>query len=559
MKRVFGVAKAPHISANQEPDCVILSKMAAFASPYGNVNMPSRTFPTSAILDTPMSAEWNYFQIQILKEGDLSEVGIGIGPVGYDLSDMPGWGPRSIGYHADNGGLYHCIGTGRTFGMQCHTGDTMGCGADYSSQKHGYITVWFTKNGELAGPPEKVLLPHDGLYPLIGLSCWNAPIQVRYCGHSCSPLPFDNDPSPLTQSPRVLPHFSTVKVDFPYDAHLPDEITLTPGADIEVVSWDVDSRPAWAVGRLKSSDKEGFFPTDFVRPTFPGAVLTGWSTSGFVDTYKGQMYVFAEKPEEALECLICREITCDPHRTVCCSCTLCLQCAAKWKERNDSCVNCRKEPLELEEDLDSCALVASTTVSCANGVHGCEWKGLLPNGEHHLQNECVFGYLNKEFAPDTIVDCPCCSRTLVDSRTHQKLFCGRMRYAEIVRIHHKCCPEWPMRCPNGCSETFTRSSLPIHLKEDCPEQIVACDFHYIGCSVCIERKRMQQHLNEGIAQHLTLLLGDYMNVKEQLKCVTEELEKTKEENVRLREDQQVLSDELHQRRQAPTNYQQNQF
>jgi predicted nuclease with TOPRIM domain len=97
------------------------------------------------------------------------------------------------------------------------------------------------------------------------------------------------------------------------------------------------------------------------------------------------------------------------------------------------------------------------------------------------------------------------------------------------------------------------------LKEDCPEQIVACDFHYIGCSVRIERKRMQQHLNEGIAQHLTLLLGDYMNVKEQLKCVTEELEKTKEENVRLREDQQALSDELHQRRQVPTNYQQNQF
>ena len=158
----------------------------------------SQTVPQTLTFNSAMSPEWNYFEIQILEEGEFCEIGIGVGPSDYRHYAMPGWMMGSIGYHADDGNLFY--GSGRALGYQfapeCVLGDTMGCGVDYSSQEHGYVSVWFTRNGELAGPPEKFPLPKDGLYPLIGLSTLNE--SVLYTGHSCVPPPYSEVPADST-------------------------------------------------------------------------------------------------------------------------------------------------------------------------------------------------------------------------------------------------------------------------------------------------------------------------------------------------------------------------
>ena len=197
-KKTFGVSKKGVVEVRYEPEGTVFTKTAQKADHVHVQSIPSGDSvvsgqPSVVVLDAPMSSNWNYFEIKILSEGEAGVLGIGLGPSCYNLTRMPGWNIGSIGYHADDGKIYHSPPCGRKFGADCHLHDTMGCGVDYSSQEHGHVTVWFTRNGELAGPPEKISLPKDGLYPLIGLSTLNE--SVLYTGHSCVPPPYSEVPA----------------------------------------------------------------------------------------------------------------------------------------------------------------------------------------------------------------------------------------------------------------------------------------------------------------------------------------------------------------------------
>ena len=195
-KKIFGVSKKGVVDVCYEAEGTVFTKTAERAERVQSIlsgNSVVSGQPSVVVLDTPMSSKWNYFEIKILSVGEFGVLGIGLGPSCYSLTAMPGWNIGSIGYHADDGNLFHSAPIGRIFGLSCHPKDTMGCGVDYSSQEHGHVTVWFTRNGKLAGPPEKFLLPKDGLYPLIGLSTLNE--SVLYTGHSCVPPPYREVPA----------------------------------------------------------------------------------------------------------------------------------------------------------------------------------------------------------------------------------------------------------------------------------------------------------------------------------------------------------------------------
>ena len=205
-KKIFGVSKNGGVDVHNEPEGTVFTKTAQKAEfVHGILSGDSIVSgqPLVVVLAAPMSSKWNYFEIKILSVGEFGVLGIGLGPSCYSLTAMPGWNIGSIGYHADDGRLYHSAPYGRRFGVDCHLKDTMGCGVDYSSQEHGHVTVWFTRNGELAGPPEKFLLPKDGLYPLIGLSTLNE--SVLYTGHSCVP--------PLYREVPAAPKGSGMSID----------------------------------------------------------------------------------------------------------------------------------------------------------------------------------------------------------------------------------------------------------------------------------------------------------------------------------------------------------
>ena len=81
-----------------------------------------------------ISKQRHYFEMEILSAGKEGWCAIGLASTLYPLHRHPGWNKGSIGYHADNGHLYNERGHGDPFGPTCTTGDTMGCGVQFSSE-----------------------------------------------------------------------------------------------------------------------------------------------------------------------------------------------------------------------------------------------------------------------------------------------------------------------------------------------------------------------------------------------------------------------------------------
>lgn len=144
----------------------------------------------------PLTAELNYFEVKLIRGSQASfdgavRVGVGLGHYGYPGESMPGWSMDSIGYHSDDGKLFHEEGKPErtVYGPVCGVGDVMGCGADFEEGSLNRVRVWFTKNGELAGyPVVNVAVPHGGFFALIGFAemfkgeCVGT--EARYLGHS---------------------------------------------------------------------------------------------------------------------------------------------------------------------------------------------------------------------------------------------------------------------------------------------------------------------------------------------------------------------------------------
>ena len=132
----------------------------------------------------PPSPQLNYFEIKIVAKrssNDCPEVGIGVGPSNYHLTSLPGWGRDSVGYHSDDGKVYHSYPySQRILGPTCAVGDVMGCGVVFEDLE-GHATVWFTKNGSVVGRPERAKHLPDGLCFLFGSR--HGGEEVLYLGH----------------------------------------------------------------------------------------------------------------------------------------------------------------------------------------------------------------------------------------------------------------------------------------------------------------------------------------------------------------------------------------
>lgn len=150
----------------------------------------------------PMHPMLNYFEYEILDKGQKATIGIGVGEHKYPLDQQPGWNRNAIGYHADDGRLYHHDGFGRVYGPTCTTGDRMGCGIDFSTElSPGYVNVFFTRNGKMVADMVKVKRPLFGLYPLVGMH--SAGEKVRYLGHSNRVPGSISEPMEVDSSPQT--------------------------------------------------------------------------------------------------------------------------------------------------------------------------------------------------------------------------------------------------------------------------------------------------------------------------------------------------------------------
>ena len=138
----------------------------------------------STVVFLALSPQRNYFEIKIISKcfsRDCPEVGIGVGPSTYNLTWLPGWGEASVGYHSDDGRVYHShLLSQRSLGPTCTVGDVMGCGVEFEDLE-GYALVWFTKNGSVVGCPQRAKLPPEGLCSMFASR--HDGEEVLYLGH----------------------------------------------------------------------------------------------------------------------------------------------------------------------------------------------------------------------------------------------------------------------------------------------------------------------------------------------------------------------------------------
>ncbi|KAK3588393.1 hypothetical protein CHS0354_028970 [Potamilus streckersoni] len=114
------------------------------------------------IAPKPLTKENSKCSITILAPGDIKAIAIGLVPQDYPPNRQPGWNPRAIGYHADDGGIFIEAGFSTRRTETCDVGDVMEVEIDVDNKKG-----WFRKNGKQM-IELNINLSKLGLYPCVG-------------------------------------------------------------------------------------------------------------------------------------------------------------------------------------------------------------------------------------------------------------------------------------------------------------------------------------------------------------------------------------------------------
>ncbi|KAK2080452.1 hypothetical protein QBZ16_000305 [Prototheca wickerhamii] len=101
-------------------------------------------------------------KVRILSRGRDGFIGVGLSALDVKLDRLPGWEPRSYGYHGDDGNIFNGRGYGQKYGPTFTTGDTVGVLYDRIER-----TISFSKNGNLLGVAFRDV-PEEMLYPTVG-------------------------------------------------------------------------------------------------------------------------------------------------------------------------------------------------------------------------------------------------------------------------------------------------------------------------------------------------------------------------------------------------------
>ena len=249
-------------------------------------------------------------------------------------------------------------------------------------------------------------------------------------------------------------------------------------------------------------------------------------------TFKGKDYIVAEAVENWFQCIICHELADEPRVTTCCAKTICTDCNQKCQRgfsRNYQCPSCRQVDYRSTEDPRARQRILTLMTYCSNAE--CQWKGFLKDLDSHISKECPFEKVlcqqcrrvkslrsviethMKNDCKKRPVKCPRCG---IEDEV-KAYYYSALTHSTLVNEHYKTCPKWPMRCPNRCDPqlTFTRDGLQEHLTSDteCPEKEIDCQFASVGCKEKRKLRYMDEHIQETTSEHLTLLMGDYLRLK----------------------------------------------
>ncbi|KAJ3332208.1 Ran-binding protein 9 [Blyttiomyces sp. JEL0837] len=126
-----------------------------------------------------------YFEVTVISKGRDGWMGIGLCEKDVDLNRLPGWDPKSWGYHGDDGYSFESSGRGKSYGPTYTTGDIIGCCINFRT-----MNISYTKNGLDIGVAFKNIKPTSSLFPVVGMRTPGEILEANFGG---KPFKFDVD------------------------------------------------------------------------------------------------------------------------------------------------------------------------------------------------------------------------------------------------------------------------------------------------------------------------------------------------------------------------------
>lgn len=242
---------------------------------------------------------------------------------------------------------------------------------------------------------------------------------------------------------------------------------------------------------------------------------------------------FIESPKELqTDCPICLHILREPYQATCCGYIYCRNCIERVRVDSKPCPTCNSTDFELFPDKRLHKSLYGFKVWCSNRSEGCNWSGELRELVAHLNSEPVHSrrFIGCDYVK---VECSLCHEPVqrgtlehheaqkCDHRQYVCEFCNKYEstYLDVTHKHQSECPLQPVPCPNNCGMNVVRQDLENHCTNECelrPPDKIPCEFSFAGCSEVVSPDKMQEHLDESLRDHLSLMSTSHLSLRERL-------------------------------------------
>ena len=249
----------------------------------------------------------------------------------------------------------------------------------------------------------------------------------------------------------------------------------------------------------------------------------------------GYEHDFIEKVQE-FECPLCLHVTREPSLTGCCGQHFCHSCISQVTTDREPCPLCKEENFTVLLDKKQNRRVLELKVSCTMKERGCDWTGELGHLTAHTDsdvqnsggcqyvdvvcsNKCGESFQRRNIRVHLMKCCP--NRQIVCK------YCDYQdTYINVHDKHYPKCLQYPVPCPNNCGiVNVERSLMSAHLDE-CPKQLVECEFAHAGCTKFC-RQDLKKHTEQSTQSHLSMVSSKLREMKTKLDERDEEVRELK--------------------------------
>ena len=206
----------------------------------------------------------------------------------------------------------------------------------------------------------------------------------------------------------------------------------------------------------------------------------------------GYACTFVEQPPKLFMCEVCGLVLRDPQITQCCGKYACRSCIVKEAENGAPCPipACQNQCItKIFPDRDLHYDIIKRRVYCTSEENGCQWVDTLENLEKHL------------------LECPFLEEECQNS-------CGMKIQRRLVKEHEAICERIPVKCEQ-CGNLYERRDQSSHL-DACLLTKVKCPFSIVGCTAEVLNKDLQQHFEESLSEHYTLVAKQSQDVQAEI-------------------------------------------